>query len=171
MWANVIGCSGSDQNAFYSYTVNSVGFSSTPYHAHAWLLKGCGLCTVLSVPCISTISRIPQKRDLLSWLSDKNDQNAIQFKDIVSTCIGNDHKASQFNSTLASWSLMSNNIKNQWRQSIFWHFPRKTEREWKKLDRRRHIPLATPLSAFFGYFVKACLIISKLKHHLHDSFY
>ena len=30
---------------------NSVGFSSTPSRVHAWLLKGCGLCTVMSLPC------------------------------------------------------------------------------------------------------------------------
>ena len=30
-----VGCSGSNHSVFYSYVANSVGFSSTPCHAHA----------------------------------------------------------------------------------------------------------------------------------------
>ena len=36
---------------------NSVGFYSTSCDAHAWLLKGCGLCTVMSTPCTMNMVR------------------------------------------------------------------------------------------------------------------
>ena len=35
---------------FYLYRANSVGFYSTPCHVNVWVLKGCGLCTVMSLP-------------------------------------------------------------------------------------------------------------------------
>ena len=44
-------CFGSNKNAFYLYAVTIVPCSSTPYYVHAWLYKGCGYCTDLSVPC------------------------------------------------------------------------------------------------------------------------
>ena len=42
----------SNRNVFYLYTVTCAACSSTPDYAHAWLYKGCGYCTDLSVPCI-----------------------------------------------------------------------------------------------------------------------
>ena len=44
-------CSGSDHSELYLYRANSVGFSSTPVHARAWLFKVCNLRTVISVFC------------------------------------------------------------------------------------------------------------------------
>ena len=46
-----IGRFGPNHSAFYLYMANSACFFSTPCHGHAWPLKGCGLCTVMSVPC------------------------------------------------------------------------------------------------------------------------
>ena len=43
--------SGSNHNVFYLYTANSSGFFSTPFHTHAWLLKGFALSMVKSVSC------------------------------------------------------------------------------------------------------------------------
>ena len=41
-----------NRNVFYLYTVTCAACSSTPYYAHAWLYKGFGYCTDLSVPCL-----------------------------------------------------------------------------------------------------------------------
>ena len=43
---------GSSRNTFYLYTIISVACNSTPCNAHAWLYRGCGYYTDLSVPCI-----------------------------------------------------------------------------------------------------------------------
>ena len=53
---------------------NSTGFSSTPCHVHAWLLKGFVLCTVLSIPC--NINRILNSAND-SWL-----QNIISLSNL-----------------------------------------------------------------------------------------
>ena len=44
-----IGCSDSNHSAFYLYKANSARFYSTSCQAHAWMLKGCGLCMVMSL--------------------------------------------------------------------------------------------------------------------------
>ena len=49
-------CFSSNRNAFYLYRVTGAVCSSTPCYAHAWLYKGCGYCTELSVPCTSSSS-------------------------------------------------------------------------------------------------------------------
>ena len=46
-----IGHSGSNCSAFYLYRATNVGLSSTPCFMRAQASKGCGLCTVESVPC------------------------------------------------------------------------------------------------------------------------
>ena len=38
-----------NRNAFYLYTATSVACSNTLCYVHAWLYKGCGYCTDLSV--------------------------------------------------------------------------------------------------------------------------
>ena len=45
----IIGHSGSNHSAFYLNAANSAGFSSNPCY-----VQGCGLCTIMSVPPITS---------------------------------------------------------------------------------------------------------------------
>ena len=68
------------------YMVNSVNFYSAPCYAHAWLLKGRGLCTAMYVPCKTVINVTPKQKIEFSFQSTTDTKNHNKIKHQFCKC-------------------------------------------------------------------------------------